>query len=118
MLKKVGMVAVGSMAGLVALAPIASATECAPQQDKGHHKSDRGHGKQETKQVKNVKNVKNVNKNCESGSGVGDAENALGVQVNAPINALNCNNILNNNLSGNNINILSSGGPTAPELPI
>jgi hypothetical protein len=111
-LKKVGMVAVGSMAGLVALAPIASATECAPQHDKGHdkghHKSHHGHGKHETKQVKNVKNVK---KNCESGSGVGDAENALGVQVNAPINALNCNNILNNNLSGNNINILGGGSP-------
>jgi hypothetical protein len=114
-LKKVGMVAVGSMAGLVALAPIASATECAPQHhDKGHHKSDHhGHGKHETKQVKNVKKVVNKS-NCESGSGVGDAKNALGVQVNAPINALNCSKILSDNLSGNNINILSSGIPTLP----
>jgi hypothetical protein len=105
-LKKLGLVTLGVSAGLVAVAPIASAHE-------SDHK-DRHHGDESS-------NCNVVGGEAAANGGIdGDAllGNAL---VQAPIggnDVLNivCNDILNDNLSGNDVAV-AIGGPaaTAPE---
>ncbi|PVZ07765.1 hypothetical protein C8D89_111136 [Actinomycetospora cinnamomea] len=108
MLKKLGLVTLGVSAGLVAVAPIASAHE-------SDH-SDRHHGDDSS-------NCNVVGGEAEANGGIdGDAflGNAL---VQAPIggnNAANivCNDILNGNLSGNDVAVAIGGdAATLPEFP-
>ncbi len=100
MLKKFGMVSVGVTAGLLAIAPMASASE-------GHHHGGGQHG------------TGNVQCGAEGGDLDNDAtgEGLLGVgQVAGPVasgNAgqlLSCNSFLNDNLNDLSINVLSAQG--------
>ena len=108
MLKKLGVVTLGVTAGLVAVAPIASAHE-------SDHHSDRHHGGHGSSDC----NV--VGGSAEANGGIdGDAflGNAL---AQAPIGGNNvgnivCNDILNGNLSGNDVAV-AIGGDAGPQLP-
>ncbi|MDD7919441.1 hypothetical protein [Actinomycetospora callitridis] len=99
MLKKMGVVTVGVAAGLMVAAPFASATES------GH---GHGHGDDDGHRGSDSSDCNVTGGSAEANGGIdGDAflGNAL---VQAPIggaNALNivCNDILNDNLSGNNV---------------
>jgi hypothetical protein len=111
-LKKLGLVTVGVTAGLVAVAPIASAHES--DHSGGHHGGhDRGHGSSDC----------NVNGGGAEANGGIDGDAFLGnALAQAPIggnNALNivCNDILNGNLSGNDLAV-AIGGDAGSEVPI
>ncbi len=103
MLKKLGVVTVGVTAGLMVAAPFASAHESG-------HDSDHGSGHGSDSSDCNV-----TGGSAEANGGIdGDAflGNAL---VQAPIGGANvanivCNDILNDNLSGNNVAVSVLGG--------
>jgi hypothetical protein len=114
-LKKFGMVTVGVTAGLLAVAPLASASECHDDggHDKGHHKSHHksdGGGDQ--------RGTGNVQCGAEGGDLDNDATGGNGLigvgQVAGPVasgNAgqlLSCNSFLNDNLNDLSINVLSA----------
>lgn len=109
MLKKLGLVTLGVTAGLVAVAPIASAHE-------SDH-SDRHRGGHDSSDC----NV--VGGEAEANGGI-DGDAVLGNAIlQAPIGGNNvgnivCNDILNDNLSGNDVAVSVLGGAgTLPELP-
>lgn len=89
MLKKFGMVAVGVTAGLLTVAPMASATE-------GHH--DEGHDG-------------GITCSAEGGDLDASADGSL-AGIAAPVGSgntgqlLSCNSFLNDNLNGNQVSIL------------
>ena len=110
MLKKFGMVTVGVTAGLLAVAPLASASEGHHEHkdhDKGHHKSHDDGGQRGTG---------NIKCGAEGGDLDNDAtgEGLLGIgQVAGPVasgNAgqlLSCNSFLNDNANDISVNVLS-----------
>ncbi|MDD7935999.1 hypothetical protein [Actinomycetospora straminea] len=107
MLKKMGVITVGVTAGLMAAAPFASATEG------GHHD-----GEHESSGSCNV-----TGGSAEANGGIDGDALAGNLLAQAPVggaNALNivCNDILNDNLSGNevDVNVLSPEEET--EVPI
>ncbi|MDD7967601.1 hypothetical protein [Actinomycetospora lemnae] len=95
MLKKMGVVTVGVTAGLLAAAPFASATEGGHHHD-GEHKSS---------------GSCNVTGGSAEANGGIDGDSFLGnTLVQAPIGGANlanivCNDILNDNLSGNTVEV-------------
>jgi hypothetical protein len=107
-IKKLGVVTIGVSAALVAAAPFASATE-------SHHGGDHhGHG--------SSAGTCNINGgNAEANGGIeGDALADALAQAPVGANALNlvCSNVLNDNLSGNTLDVDLGGGLGLPELPI
>jgi hypothetical protein len=108
-LKKLSVVTVGISAGLMVAAPFASAHESGHDGD-GHH----GAGAD-----------CNVTGGSAEANGGIDGDSFLGnAVVQAPIGGANlanivCNDILNDNLSGNvvDVNVLSPEAPEAPEVP-
>ena len=108
MLKKLGVVTVGVTAGLMVAAPFASAHESGHDSDHG----DR-HGSSSDCNV--------TGGSAEANGGI-DGDAALGnALIQAPVggaNVLNvvCNDILNDNLSGNNVavSVLSAELPEVP----
>ncbi|GAA4731931.1 hypothetical protein [Actinomycetospora chibensis] len=110
MLKKLGVVTVGVTAGLMVAAPFASAHESGHDSDHGsHHGSDSA-------------DCNVTGGSAEANGGIdGDslAGNALAQAPVGGANAANivCNDILNGNLSGNNVAVDIAGLPGAPELP-
>lgn len=108
MIKKLGVVTVGVSAALVAAAPFASATEG------GHGGHGHGHGHASSGSC-------NINGgNAQANGGVeGDALADALAQAPVGANALNlvCSHVLNDNLSGNSIDVdLGTGLPV--ELPL
>ena len=109
MIKKLGVVTVGVAAGLMVAAPFASATE-------GGHGHGHGGGHGDDSGSCNV-----TGGSAEANGGIdGDAflGNAL---AQAPIGGNNvgnivCNDILNGNLSGNDVAV-AIGGDAGPQLP-
>ncbi|GAA4776645.1 hypothetical protein GCM10023200_06660 [Actinomycetospora chlora] len=110
MLKKLGVVTLGVTAGLVAVAPIASAHES----DSHGHGGHGGHGSSSDC---------NVNGGSAEANGGIDGDSFLGnALVQAPIGGNNvanivCNDILNGNLSGNDVAV-AIGGDAGSEVPI
>ena len=108
MLKKMGVVTVGVAAGLMVAAPFASASES------GHD----GHGKHHGESS----NCNVTGGSSEANGGI-DGDSFLGNAVaQAPVggaNALNvvCNDILNGNLSGNNVAVSVLGEEAALPTP-
>ena len=109
MFKKVGIVTVGVTAGLLAVAPLASAGE-----DPGHgHGGDHKH-----KKHGHESSDCNVTGGSASADGGIDGDAFLGNAVTqAPIGGANlgnivCNDILNDNLSGNNVALSVLGSNT------
>ena len=98
MLKKMGVVTVGVAAGLMVAAPFASATESGH----GHGHGDGGHRGSDSSDC-------NVTGGSAEANGGIDGDSFLGnALVQAPIGGANvanivCNDILNDNLSGNNV---------------
>ncbi|WP_433785525.1 hypothetical protein ACQPX6_03745 [Actinomycetospora sp. CA-101289] len=116
MLKKLGVVTVGVTAGLMVAAPFASAHESGHDSDHGSgHGSDHGSSSD-----------CNVTGGSSEANGGIDGDAVLGnALIQAPIggaNALNivCNDILNGNVSGNNVavSVLGAETPELPEVPI
>jgi hypothetical protein len=124
MLKKLGVVTVGVTAGLMVAAPFASASESGH----GHGHGDDGHRGSDSSDC-------NVTGGSAEANGGIDGDSFLGnAVVQAPIggaNVLNvvCNDILNGNLSGNNVAVSVLGeeaevptpdvaAPEAPEAPV
>jgi hypothetical protein len=111
MLKKLGVVTVGVTAGLMAAAPFASAHESG-------HDSDHGDRHSESSDC----NV--TGGSAEANGGIGGDSFLGNALTQAPVggaNVLNvvCNDILNDNLSGNVVGVsVLSGAPELPELPI
>ena len=115
MFKKFGIVTVGITAGLLAAAPLASAGE-APEHgghdNGGHHGEHKGGGSD-----------CNVTGGSAEANGGIDGDSFLGnALAQAPIGGANlgnivCNDILNDNLSGNNVavSVLSADEPVADE---
>ncbi|GLZ46175.1 hypothetical protein Acsp06_23600 [Actinomycetospora sp. NBRC 106375] len=111
MIKKLGVVGVGVAAGLVVAAPFASATE-----SHGGH-GHGGHGGHESSGSCNVNGGE-----AEANGGIDGDSFAGNVLAQAPIggnNILNitCNDILNDNLSGNDVAV-SVLGDALPGLPV
>ena len=103
MLKKLGVVTVGVTAGLMVAAPFASAHESGHDSDKGsHHGSDSSDC--------------NVTGGSSEANGGIEGDSFLGnALIQAPIGGANvanivCNDILNDNLSGNNVAVSVLGG--------
>ena len=98
MLKKMGVVTVGVAAGLMVAAPFASATESGH----GHGHGDGGHRGSDSSDC-------NVTGGSSEANGGIDGDSFLGnALVQAPVGGANvanivCNDILNDNLSGNNV---------------
>jgi hypothetical protein len=96
-LKKMGVVTVGVAAGLMVAAPFASATES------GH-----GHGDDDGHRGSDSSDCNVTGGSAEANGGI-DGDSFLGnALVQAPIGGANvanivCNDILNDNLSGNNV---------------
>ena len=118
MIKKLGVVTVGVAAGLMAAAPFASASE-------GHgHGHEHGHGQehgQEHGQKHGDSGSCNVTGGDATANGGIDGDALANVVAQVPVGGANaanivCNDILNDNVSGNDldVNVLSS----APEVPI
>ena len=105
MLKKMGVVTVGVAAGLMVAAPFASATESGH----GHGHGDDGHRGSDSSDC-------NVTGGSSEANGGIDGDSFLGNAVaQAPIGGANlgnivCNDILNDNLSGNNVAVSVLGG--------
>ncbi|MDD7967600.1 hypothetical protein [Actinomycetospora lemnae] len=107
MLKKMGVVTVGVSAGLLVAAPFASAHES------GHDSDHERHGAGSDCNV--------TGGSAEANGGIDGDSFAGNVLAQAPVggaNALNvvCNDILNDNLSGNTVDV-EIGGGLLPELP-
>jgi hypothetical protein len=107
-IKKLGVVGFGVAAGLMAAAPFASATE-------GGHGHDGHEGRGSDSGSCNV-----TGGSSEANGGIGGDSFAGNLLTQAPVggaNALNivCNDILNGNVSGNNVAVDIAG---LPELPI
>lgn len=100
MLKKIGMVGVGVTATMLAAAPFASACETSHH---GDHDGDHGHH--------SVEHGSNNNTACAAKSGDVAGNHTKGILALGPIangNAgqiLSCNSFLNDNFSGNDLNI-------------
>jgi len=99
-IKKLGVVGIGVAAGLMAAAPFASATEG------GHGHGGHGHGGHGGSDDSGSCNV--TGGSSEANGGIDGDSFAGNLLAQAPIggaNALNivCNDILNDNLSGNNV---------------
>jgi len=108
-LKKLGVVTVGVTAGLMVAAPFASAHESGHDSDNGHRGSDSS-------------DCNVTGGSAEANGGIeGDAlaGNALAQAPVGGANALNivCNDILNGNVSGNNVAVDIAGLPGLPGLP-
>ena len=105
MFKKFGIVTVGITAGLLAAAPLASAGEAPEHGGHGGHHGDKG-GSSDC----------NVTGGSSEANGGIDGDSFLGNAVaQAPIGGANlgnivCNDILNDNLSGNNVAVSVLGG--------
>ncbi|MHC1558488.1 hypothetical protein ACR9E3_06010 [Actinomycetospora sp. C-140] len=109
MIKKLGVVTVGVAAGLVAVAPFASATE-------SHHGGEHGHGHKDSGSCNVTGGDATANGGVDGDALVADA------LAQAPVGGANaanivCNDILNGNLSGNVVDADILGGGL-PELPI
>ncbi len=110
MLKKLGVVTVGVTAGLMVAAPFASAHESGHDSDHGdRHGSDSS-------------DCNVTGGSAEANGGIDGDALAGNLLAQAPVggaNALNivCNDILNGNVSGNNVAVDIAGLPGAPELP-
>jgi hypothetical protein len=105
MLKKLGVVTVGITAGLMVAAPFASASESGH----GHGHGDDGHRGSDSSDCNVTGGSSEANGGIEGDSFLG---NAL---IQAPIGGANvanivCNDILNDNLSGNNVAVSVLGG--------
>jgi hypothetical protein len=105
MLKKLGVVTVGITAGLMVAAPFASASESGH----GHGHGDDGHRGSDSSDCNVTGGSSEANGGIEGDSFLG---NAL---AQAPIGGANlgnivCNDILNDNLSGNNVAVSALGG--------
>ncbi|MDD7921928.1 hypothetical protein [Actinomycetospora callitridis] len=126
MLKKMGVVTVGVAAGLMVAAPFASAHESG--HDSGHDSGHRSHHGSDSSDC-------NVTGGSSEANGGIDGDSFLGnAVVQAPVggaNVLNvvCNDILNGNLSGNDVAVSVLGeeaevptpdaeAPEAPEAPV
>jgi hypothetical protein len=110
MLKKLGVVTVGVAAGLVVAAPFASATESG-------HDSEHGSGDGGSSSDCNV-----TGGSAEANGGIDGDSFAGNLLAQAPVGGSNvgnivCNDILNDNLSGNTVSVSVLGGEL-PELPI
>jgi hypothetical protein len=125
MLKKLGVVTVGVTAGLMVAAPFASAHESGHDSDHGsRHESshDSDHGSRHGSGHGSSSDCNVTGGSSEANGGI-DGDAVLGnALIQAPIggaNALNivCNDILNGNLSGNNVAVSVLGAET-PEVPI
>ncbi|WP_337993859.1 hypothetical protein, partial [Actinomycetospora straminea] len=106
-LKKLGVVTVGVSAGLLVAAPFASASEG------GHHHD----GEHESSGSCNV-----TGGSAEANGGIDGDAFAGNLLAQAPVggaNVLNvvCNDILNDNLSGNDVDV-EIGGGLLPEVPL
>jgi len=105
MLKKLGVVTVGVTAGLMVAAPFASASE----PGHGHGHGDDGHRGSDSSDC-------NVTGGSSEANGGIDGDSFLGnALIQAPIGGANvanivCNDILNDNLSGNNVAVSVLGG--------
>ena len=116
MLKKLGVVTVGVTAGLMVAAPFASAHESA--HESGH---DSDHGDRHGDRHGSSSDCNVTGGSAEANGGI-DGDAALGnALIQAPIGGANlgnivCNDILNDNLSGNNVAVSVLGAET-PELP-
>ena len=107
MLKKLGVVTVGVTAGLMVAAPFASAHESGHDSDNGHRGSDSS-------------DCNVTGGSAEANGGIDGDSFAGNVLAQAPVggaNALNvvCNDILNGNVSGNNVAVDIAGLPGLPE---
>ena len=102
MLKKLGVVTVGVTAGLMVAAPFASASESGHDSDHGRPRLAPRLGEPESSDC-------NVTGGSAEANGGIDGDSFLGnALVQAPIGGANvanivCNDILNDNLSGNNV---------------
>jgi hypothetical protein len=100
--KKAGMVTVGVTAGLLVAAPFASAGEAHDDDGGHHHKKKHGHDSSESADC-------NVTGGSSEANGGIDGDSFLGnALVQAPIGGANlgnivCNDILNDNLSDNDV---------------
>ena len=101
MLKKLGVVTVGVTAGLMVAAPFASASESG-------HDSDHGSGHHGDRHGSSSSDCNVTGGSSEANGGI-DGDSFLGnALIQAPIGGANignivCNDILNDNLSGNNV---------------
>jgi hypothetical protein len=104
MFKKLGIVTVGVTAGLLAVAPLASAGEAHDHDGGDHHKKKHGHESSESSDC-------NVTGGSAEANGGIDGDAFLGnALVQAPIGGANlgnivCNDILNDNVSDNDIDV-------------
>lgn len=105
MIKKLGVVTVGVAAGLMVAAPFASATEGGHGHD-GDHKSS---------------GSCNINGGNAQANGEVEGDALADALAQAPVgaNALNlvCSQVLNDNISGNTVDVDIAGG-LLPEVPI
>jgi hypothetical protein len=119
--KKFGIVTVGITAGLLAAAPLASAGE-APEHG-GHGHDNGGHHGEHKGEHKGGGSDCNVTGGSAEANGGINGDSFLGnALAQAPIGGANlgnivCNDILNDNLSGNNVavSVLSADAPVAAE---
>ena len=106
MFKKLGVVTVGVTAGLLAVAPLASAGEASHDSDRSHSHGDHDGGHKKKHHGGSDCNV--TGGSAEANGGIG-GDSVLGnVLAQAPVGGANignivCNDILNDNLSGNNV---------------
>jgi hypothetical protein len=109
-IKKLGVVGIGVAAGLVVAAPFASATEG------GHgHGGHGGHGGHDSSEDSGSGSCNVTGGSAEANGGIDGDTFAGNLLAQAPVggaNALNivCNDILNDNLSGNNVAVDVAGG--------
>ena len=123
MLKKAGLLTVGVTAGLLAVAPIASAGESHDSHEKGDHDKDSSrdhdHGKKHHSKKHHDSDQEGVG-NIKCGAEGGDLDNdatgtgLLGIgQVAGPVlsgntgQLLSCNSFLNDNANDISVNVLS-----------
>ncbi|WP_328302571.1 hypothetical protein [Actinomycetospora sp. NBC_00405] len=106
MLKKLGVITFGVTAGLMVAAPFASAHESGHDSDHGSDHGSRGSDSSDC----------NVTGGSAEANGGIDGDSFLGnALVQAPVGGANvanivCNDILNDNLSGNNVAVSVLGG--------
>ena len=102
------MVTVGVTAGLLVAAPFASAGEAHDDDGGHHHKKKHGHDSSESSESSESSDCNVTGGSAEANGGI-DGDSFLGnALVQAPIGGANlgnivCNDILNDNLSGNNV---------------
>jgi hypothetical protein len=109
MFKKAGTVTIAVTAGLLAAAPFASAGEAHDHDGDHHGKKKHGH---ESSDCNVVGGEAEANGGIEGNAGLGNVLGQLPVGGNNVGNIV-CNDILNDNLSGNDVAISVLGGAEA-----